>query len=681
MENTATATNNNHIRQIEVCELLDDRYFFIPSYQRGYRWGKKQIYDLCNDLLEYALKKKNNGSFYSLQPLIVRKSRHIINGVERDTYEVIDGQQRLTSIFILYRFLAKESNYSSIKEICDDYSKSGLYHIYYQTRPDDYKSLEKSGFEELTADDIKDIDIAHISNAYKFMKQWLTNEPENDNECAKATFALFSNKEQFQPKRVKEKLLGLLNTSGRNNSNGSLQFIWYELNAEKDTIREFLSENKGKIKLTDTEKIKALFMQRSNFGETIKDLKQISIAKDWELIENTLHRNDFWSFISNDPQLEDGRINIIFKFIYDKEGHTAVEDDDYLFRFYYQKFAQIRKSDSIDNVSISVDNLWNDVMDCYRMLQNWYYNPKVYNLVGLLIKHGHSIKQISDIYNDASVVSNEDFIRALNKEIRREIIDGIEIRKEQAELGIEKDEEYIDLFFPKDKPMMHDLFRFLNVMEINKTIDKALKEIDIDEGEKKKSDLKRSARDVMSHIYRFPYEALDVFGWDIEHIDSATTNSLTEPKEQKVWLDEAHKAIEKILEGDIAYQHWLEEYRKYENQNKEKANAALKEMVTRVHAITGEEESDFCKNWIGNLTLLDSGTNRSYKNKIFAWKGDIIRERIKAGVFVPICTQNIFYKSYKGCGEHKWKWSKEDKKAYHKYMLQEIKSFKERYSE
>ena len=62
MENTATATNNNHIRQIEVCELLDDRYFFIPSYQRGYRWGKKQIYDLCNDLLEYALKKKNNGS-------------------------------------------------------------------------------------------------------------------------------------------------------------------------------------------------------------------------------------------------------------------------------------------------------------------------------------------------------------------------------------------------------------------------------------------------------------------------------------------------------------------------------------------------------------------------------------------------------------------------------------------
>ena len=39
-------------------EEVDGLYFFIPSYQRGYRWTKTQIYDLCNDLLDYALKKE-----------------------------------------------------------------------------------------------------------------------------------------------------------------------------------------------------------------------------------------------------------------------------------------------------------------------------------------------------------------------------------------------------------------------------------------------------------------------------------------------------------------------------------------------------------------------------------------------------------------------------------------------
>ena len=67
--------NCNVIKQMAVREILDGRLFFIPSYQRGYRWTKTQIYDLCNDLLEYALKKdKNPELFYSLQPLIVRKT-------------------------------------------------------------------------------------------------------------------------------------------------------------------------------------------------------------------------------------------------------------------------------------------------------------------------------------------------------------------------------------------------------------------------------------------------------------------------------------------------------------------------------------------------------------------------------------------------------------------------------
>ena len=103
--------------------------YFIPSYQRGYRWTKTQVYDLCNDLLEYALRpNKNSKAFYSLQPLIVRKTKQIINGENEDVYEVIDGQQRLTSINILLRYLMKILRYSS--DDLKKYTNCVLYHIY-----------------------------------------------------------------------------------------------------------------------------------------------------------------------------------------------------------------------------------------------------------------------------------------------------------------------------------------------------------------------------------------------------------------------------------------------------------------------------------------------------------------------------------------------------------------------
>jgi hypothetical protein len=314
------------------------------------------------------------------------------------------------------------------------------------------------------------------------------------------------------------------------------------------------------------------------------------------------------------------------------------------------------------------------------MLQNWYYNPKIYNLVGLLVKHGYSIKQISDIYNRDGIYTHDDFIYELNKEIRSVIVDPIPISKGNAELDIKEDEEYIHLFFDNsvEKAMMPDLLRFINIREMNKTIDQALLEIDKEDDEKKRSDLMRGARDVISHIYRFPFEALDVFGWDIEHIDSATTNSLTKPKEQEDWLLGAEKTLgEKLLNDDF----YSKQRRNKENVEEEKKKEILNAMVNRVYDIVEEDNSKERKNWIGNLTLLDSGTNRSYKNKIFAWKKDILQERIRSGVFVPVCTQNVFNKAIPETTPVDWKWSHEDKKAYHAYLLKEITEFKKEFTD
>lgn len=143
-------------------------------------------------------------------------------------------------------------------------------------------------------------------------------------------------------------------------------------------------------------------------------------------------------------------------------------------------------------------------------------------------------------------------------------------------------------------------------------------------------------------------------------------------------MKEAEIALNTLLTNDENYQELKKELLDSANTD---TSSTLVNMIHRVRTLIGEDESDVRKNWIGNLTLLDSGTNRSYQNKIFAWKADIIKKRVHDGIFVPICTQNIYSKSYYGCSNDRWKWSIDDKKAYHAYMLKEIQDFKANFSD
>ena len=119
-----------------VYDLLEKNYF-IPSYQRGYRWGKRQVHDLLEDLYKFATsKKESDDAFYCLQPIVVKKcdektiSENSLNSQmdENVWYEVIDGQQRLTTLYVLFKYLIKKNNI----EMFEDY-KRNLFQIEYQT--------------------------------------------------------------------------------------------------------------------------------------------------------------------------------------------------------------------------------------------------------------------------------------------------------------------------------------------------------------------------------------------------------------------------------------------------------------------------------------------------------------------------------------------------------------------
>ena len=95
----------NKIEVMAVSQLLNMK-FFVPSYQRGYRWTEQEVRDLLEDINDFGKKEKKRGEFYCLQPLVVRamtEQEKQANELEvGDTwYEAIDGQQRLTTIYLI----------------------------------------------------------------------------------------------------------------------------------------------------------------------------------------------------------------------------------------------------------------------------------------------------------------------------------------------------------------------------------------------------------------------------------------------------------------------------------------------------------------------------------------------------------------------------------------------------
>ena len=90
-------------------EIVKDLFFKIPDYQRGYSWEEKQIEDLIKDIFQVA----DKDHMHFTGTIVITKS-HDFN----DIYEIVDGQQRLTTLIILLNEIYKlnPSQYSNIKE-------------------------------------------------------------------------------------------------------------------------------------------------------------------------------------------------------------------------------------------------------------------------------------------------------------------------------------------------------------------------------------------------------------------------------------------------------------------------------------------------------------------------------------------------------------------------------------
>ncbi|GAA7108713.1 hypothetical protein HpBGD24_11460 [Helicobacter pylori] len=87
-----------------IKEIFLEEGYSIPNYQRDYAWKDKNFRDLWEDL-EEAIEYNKKGQGHFIGTMVVAKNEY-----NRKLYDIIDGQQRTTTIFMLLHVLASKQN-------------------------------------------------------------------------------------------------------------------------------------------------------------------------------------------------------------------------------------------------------------------------------------------------------------------------------------------------------------------------------------------------------------------------------------------------------------------------------------------------------------------------------------------------------------------------------------------
>lgn len=153
--------------RLTLNSLLSESEYLIPLYQRNYAWGRDEIFQLLNDI------HQSSGNYY-LGTLVVSKKE-----VEHDNfqYEIIDGQQRHTTISIINAVFKNKSYLETV-------SKRNLYFEVRDKCEDVIDSIldDKINFKDVSNVIANDAGVSSIINACKIVDEFLFEKLKNDDE-------------------------------------------------------------------------------------------------------------------------------------------------------------------------------------------------------------------------------------------------------------------------------------------------------------------------------------------------------------------------------------------------------------------------------------------------------------------------------------------------------------------
>ena len=407
--------------------------FFVPAYQRGLRWKKEEMKHLIDDLEEFYDDK--NQMVYSLQPITLKKIdstnerlsekyQDLIQNKDCNIYEVIDGQQRLTVIWLIQKIkkyilgeffnaisdggVHYDFDYSLIFEGKNDYNKLiGMINedFYFDKEIHSINDVKEKiiDIEKRDSKFKKDIDCQHLIKLVEYL---------TDNELN------FRSKSYEKIFRYKDK-----------DAQKSYEFIWHELadNNDKAIIDKFTKINANHISLTDAELIKAIIFKPFPKGHRIE-----SFSAQWESIERSLGDDDFWCFFNSSKNIYKypSRISFlleVYKYCQVDENNSKEED----LIFWYKKQVKYiidntpveKNVDKEEKIAEEVEKkLWYQIVQIHDSLKDWYEDYEMYHAIGLLTEIDESMdtEELIKTYYKKYISSTKDKFKKYLKERIRE---------------------------------------------------------------------------------------------------------------------------------------------------------------------------------------------------------------------------------------------------------------------
>lgn len=544
--------------------------FFIPDYQRGYRWGRHNVRQLLNDI-------RDSKGVYYLQPVVVCPHNHRDEDSKEYNYDVIDGQQRLTTLLIIYKGLESiynmmESNPLGFNILSIDLVKCA-FTLSYQTRNDSEDFL--NSIKDKSIDEAREFaDFLYMYHAYQEVYSWFT---ENKSDIAHIA------------KSLKEQVF----------------LIWYEVNADEDKARQiFENLNIGKIRLTNAELVKAIFLSQTN--SRISDEEQNVIAQQWDEIERRLHDKVLWSFLTKKSEEQYAtRIELLFDMVAEKKDK---ERDEFFTFLYFDKLLKGKNQ----------KEEWEKIYIQYLKLLDWFNDNEYYHKIGYLVSVGPP-ETLQKLYAESmdGEMTNSSFKASLNQKIK----DTLSFRKMRIE-HLSYNEDYSDV------TKLLTLFNVITTYNLN------------DETQK----------------YPFYLHNTVKGGWSIEHIHAQQSEPINDIEPRKNWINLHYTSLQRYLSVRKAEDASKEEIAKIEAlsarmhdylENKNIQTQNNFNSISKIYSEVVVSKLDVeYKDLLGNLALLGKDDNSVLNNSTFDVKREIITKELTAISYIPICTQHVFLKKY-----------------------------------
>lgn len=650
---------NNIMQRKAIPELLNKKYY-IPEYQRGYRWEDKQVLNLLDDL-DTFFSGDTKGQFYCLQPIVVKEVT-----IDNEKWlEVIDGQQRLTTILILMKV------FDQLNAPKFGLPKTHSYTIRYATRPsiqnifDTISITSEPSTNKAVIDESKNqwpgmIDSLYIYNAAKTILNWFMDE---------------------QPRIFR---YGQYFYNTVNSGDKSVQVVWYETNEDKDPHDIFNRMNSLKVGLSCSELIRSIFLSsctKFNLGtfdglsDSLKlevekerfQQKQSSINEKWDEIEQQMRDESFQSFLTSRNIKSRNAIDLLFdlvsgKYASNKPFNSNLNKEDELYTYLYIK--------NMVDVDGDAWTTWLSILNVYEKLLFWYHDRDLYHRIGFL--------------NTIAATGHEDdAVYALLAERKGKIA----LRNKVVSMIKEA------MILPENKETHQPIEKLSQLSYDNNIHYNYIKRLLI------LYNVETSRIQTSSEFFdfdKFRYTADKKHKiWTLEHIHAQNSDCLPETNKDSwyEWIVFNRDSLKKLVLGD---------------PNLEKQRISLVDQLERDSAVNNEKQEPYCKSikytfenikelfddvanfyaqldakadkakpmhQLSNMALLDLGQNAMVGKSPFEVKRQIISNQIADNKYYPICTQKVFLKLYDKESMQIHSWSQRDRELYLEDMKQKLTEY------